>query len=91
VGGWANDKTKYWTGGHKVKILMAEQEMVCTIKDEKRIENIRQPRWSFIVTKAGEITLEEPNTYQAQLIPVDLIRENSTGLTFNSIVLKPVN
>jgi hypothetical protein len=89
VGGWANDKTIYWTGDHKVNIAIADQDLACTIKREKRLENIRQPRWSFISTRAGVVTLDKAGRYRAE-IRAQEITGDGTGLTFNSIVLVPV-
>jgi alpha-L-fucosidase len=89
VGGWANDKTIYWTGGHKINIAIADQEVECTIKEDERVENIRLPRWSFISTKAGLITIDKPGTYQAE-VKLQEIMDKGAGFTFNSILLVPV-
>lgn len=89
VGGWANDKTIYWTGDHKINIAIGDQEVACTIKEDDRVENIRLPRWSFISTKAGRITLEKAGTYHAEVKAQDIVDEGA-GFTFNSLVLLPV-
>jgi alpha-L-fucosidase len=89
IGGWANDKTIYWTGDHEIDFAIADQKIGCTIKKEERVENIRQPRWSFIATKAGTITIDRAGAYRAEVKPRK-ITDDGAGLTLNSIVLVPV-
>jgi hypothetical protein len=79
-----------WEGGHTVAIETAGQKLNAMVGNDGKEENPANPYWTYVISKAGRITIDKNGKYSLSLKPEMIKAEKKLGLTLVSVKLIPV-
>jgi alpha-L-fucosidase len=84
---WRDEKTGFWESGHEISIKVANQEISCILKEDRRLTNPRSLYFKIMKSNCGQVTINETGDYTLTLTAKKLNYDMKLGLKLRSVNL----
>ena len=84
-------KYEPWKGGHDVEIRIGNQVLSGIIKDDGRMNSLRNYHFEEAFTRLGTVRIEKPGTLEVELKARNIKEDVEQGLCLSAVLLSHVS